>query len=118
VINQGTLDATDVVVTDYYPTSTTLSTADTNGWIDAGTSGTLSIANVPTGTTTTVQIALTIDPNFSGTEIYNNAEITQANNTEGLEDQDDPIVNQDGSSDDQSQSPTDNDVDDEFPGTE
>ena len=48
VMNQGTLDATDVIVTDYYPTGTTLSTADTNGWNDAGTSGTNNLGTVPT----------------------------------------------------------------------
>lgn len=45
----------------------------------------------------------------------NNAEITDANNQWNFTDEDDPLANQDGSSDDTSEVDTDNDHDDENP---
>lgn len=46
VINQGTITANNVIVTDYYPTQTTLSAADDNGWTDAGTYGTIGVTSI------------------------------------------------------------------------
>jgi len=89
VHNQGTIDATDVAITDYVPAdliyTATNSVNVANGW-DAN--ATTSIANLPAGTNTSVQIALTIDPAFQGSSIINDAEITDASNSLGLADED------------------------------
>lgn len=54
-----------------------------------------------------------IDPAYQGTLLTNNAEITDAYNTDGLIDQDDDIASIDGSSDDTSEVGTDNDINDD-----
>ena len=65
----------------------------------------------------TLSITLEIEPLFQGTLITNNAEITQASNEYGETDEDGAISIVDGSSDDTSEVATDNDIDDEAPGT-
>ena len=87
VYNQGSVDATGVQVTDYVPAGLIFTQSANPGW-SAGPNPTLSIGTVPVGTTQTVQIELQVDPNFTGTTIVNNAEITAASNGLGLADED------------------------------
>jgi len=91
VENQGTLDASNIEITDLIPSDMTLSAADANGWVSgpAG-SATVIIANLPANTSTTIDIVLTIDPSFMGTEISNNAVISA---DDGDDIDSDPTVN-------------------------
>jgi len=118
VFNQGTLDATNVVITDYVPTGMIFNAADNGLWTGGTmTAPTTTIASLLAGATSTVQITLEIDPTFQGSTIYNNAEITNGENALGFPDEDDPLDNIDGFADDTSEEDTDNDVNDEAPGT-
>ena len=87
VINQGSLDATDVEVTDYIPTG--LNLAD-GAWAQSGSLATRTIAGpiAANGGTATVTISFTIDANFQGTSIVNYAEISDADNALGVADED------------------------------
>ena len=77
VVNQGSLDAFNVNANDYIPAGLTLTDP---AWIAAGGVATMvaPIASLPAGTQTVVPITFTIDPNFMGTSITNNAEISEA----------------------------------------
>ena len=79
VINQGTLDATNVQVTDYIPTDMTLADA---AWTAAGGNATLNapIATLAAGASTTRDITLKVNPTFAGLSIVNRAEISAASN--------------------------------------
>ncbi len=80
VFNQGTLDAYDVVVTDYLPAGLTLSDSD---WIDNGDQ-TVSITEagpIPAGGATLIPITLTA-ANIDA-ELFNMAEISDAQDAEG-----------------------------------
>ncbi len=76
VCNQGTLDASNVGVVDFIPADMDLSAADANGWTGAAPTVTNTIASIPAGMCTTLDIVLTIDPNFGGGTIVNFAEIS------------------------------------------
>jgi uncharacterized repeat protein (TIGR01451 family) len=77
VCNQGTLDAANVELTDNIPAGMTLSGADMNGWSGSAAGPvTLVVASLPVDACETVQIILTIDDDFMGTSIINNAEIS------------------------------------------
>ncbi len=114
IYNQGTLDATNVAVTDYtpsdmiYPSTASINIA--NNW-DATPSTT--ITNLSAGADTSVQIALIIDPTFQDTSIINNAEITGGTNALGLTDEDSTPSNDAGST---SEMATDNDIADDSNG--
>ncbi len=119
VFNQGTLDATDIEITDYIPTGMTLVGGGAFSSAAAGTA-VASIASLPAGSSTTISIMLMIDQNFTGMTLTNNAEITDVDNTFtfGSEmitfaDEDGPISVQDGSSDDVSEISTNGDINDE-----
>ena len=77
VINQGTLDAFNVNVSDYVPADLILSDP---AWTLAGGVATLvsPITSLPAGASTVLPITFTIDPMFVGASITNNAEITEA----------------------------------------
>ena len=77
VVNQGSLDAFNVNVNDYIPAGLTLTDP---AWIAAGGVATMvaPIASLPAGTQTVVPITFIIDPNFMGSSITNNAEISEA----------------------------------------
>ncbi|MBK7869460.1 MAG: DUF11 domain-containing protein [Saprospiraceae bacterium] len=79
VINQGSLDATDIQVSDYIPNGLILS--DPN-WTAATGIATLNtpIPFLAGHSSTTLSISFTIDPAFSGTSIRNWAEISAATN--------------------------------------
>ncbi len=115
VYNQGTIDATDIIIEDYLPTGTSFESSP-----DFSLQGAEYLANIATlaaGTSTTLEITIRIDDDFMGESLVNNVEIVSAQNSLGLVDQDDDLANEDGSSDDSSELDTDNDVDDEAPGT-
>jgi uncharacterized repeat protein (TIGR01451 family) len=78
VINQGTVAAYGVEVTDYIPTGMTLADA---AWTASGTTAKRTIAGpIAAGTTQLTTIKLRIDPTFTGTSIKNVAEISKADN--------------------------------------
>lgn len=112
--NQGSLDATGVVITDYLPSGMNfVSSSD----FSATAPHTAMIANLATASMESLSITLQIDPSYTGAVLTNNAEITDANNSEGLADEDNNLADIDGSSDDTTELPTDNDTDDEATGT-
>ncbi len=117
VFNQGNVDATNVVVTDYIPSNTTMDLAGSPGFTASGANFEATIASLPAGTSQSLQVRLIIDANFAGDGLINNAEITAATNDEGLTDEDSDINNIDGGTDDNSEVDTDDDVDDNGPGT-
>lgn len=102
VYNQGTLDATAITVTEYLPTglgsasvNTTATWSGTPGTISAvGTDGSFSVNALEAGQSVAVEVTFTIDQNFTGTSIVNNAEITAATNALGLIDQDSDLGTQ------------------------
>lgn len=85
VVNQGTIDATNVVIYDYLPLASVLNDAD---WAYLSGSGN-SIASytitdvIPAGQSINVEITLTIPANFSGTQFLNIAEIGSVTDTNG-----------------------------------
>ena len=87
VINQGTLDATNVQLSDYIPTGLTLNDAN---WTETNGEAFLltPIANLAAGTSTTVSITFDIAADFMGTRIRNWAEISAAENMLNLDDVD------------------------------
>ena len=78
ITNQGTVDATNVVIKDYVPAGLVL---NDNGWTQNGNTASynqpLTIAK---GMTKTVQVTFKVDPNFQGNTIVNWAEIGGADN--------------------------------------
>ncbi len=77
VCNQGNVTANNIEVSDYIPAGMTLSTADANGW--AGPAVGPVTNTIPTLAPTDceiIAIVLTIDNDFMGTSLINNAEIT------------------------------------------
>ena len=117
VYNQGTLDGTGIVVTDYIPTGLILADAAwSNNGATSGTS-TRTIGNLPIGQDTTVTITFTISNSFQDTLITNNVEITSGTNALGQADSDGAISTTNGSNNDTSELDTDNDIDDEASGT-
>ncbi len=85
VINQGTLDATDIQITDYIPNGMTLD--DTNWSVNTG-KATLNtpIAFLGAGQSTTRNITLKINADFDQNSLRNWAEISSAINTLGQSD--------------------------------
>ena len=82
VINQGTIDATNVEVTDYIPAGLTLNDA---AWTQSGQTATRIISSIPAGQTQNVMITFTIDAD-APESITNFAEISEDNAPAGNED--------------------------------
>lgn len=82
VHNQGTIEAKDVVVSDYIPSGLTL--ADAN-WTAAGSIATLNtpIASLAAGASTTVEISFTVDATATAGDLTNTAEISAAKDKDG-----------------------------------
>ena len=121
VFNQGTIDAFDVAVTDYFTAgeliyvSSVLNASSTGTVTDNGVNG-FEIDLIPAGMSTAVDVTLTIDPTFAGTNIINNAEITFASESDGG-----PLaMDEDSTPNDDSGTPaetgTDDDIDDDMNG--
>ena len=84
VTNQGTLDAYDVDVVDYYG-DLAFSAAANAGWADNGngTASTTIPGPLAPGASTNVTIVLQVPADFDGTSITNLAEISDASETSG-----------------------------------
>ncbi|EIJ36029.1 DUF11 domain-containing protein [Thiothrix nivea] len=82
VINQGNVEAKDVVVSDYIPTGLTL--ADTN-WTASGNTATLvtAIPLIAAGASETVTISFTVAESAMAGELTNAAEISSAKDGNG-----------------------------------
>ena len=78
VFNQGTLDAYNITLTDYIPSGMSLNDAAWTDNLDGTATLTSPIASLAAGTSTTVDITLTVDASFQGTSLTNNAEISSA----------------------------------------
>ena len=87
VINQGTVTATNVQVTDYIPTGLTLADATWTATAGKATLNTV-IATLAPGATVTKDITFTINSNYEGASVVNRAEISAATNARGLTDKD------------------------------
>ena len=86
VTNQGAVDATQILITDYLPaTGYTFMAADNPAWTDNGaTVETTLPGTLAAGASTTVNIVLTVDLGLmAGTQLINVAEITSALDGEG-----------------------------------
>jgi len=85
VINQGTIDATNIILVDYVPNGLLLN--DPN-WTFSGGIATLNsgIALIQPGQSVTVGITFDIDGSFQGTSLSNAAEISSSSNALGLSD--------------------------------
>ncbi|CAA6801140.1 MAG: Cna B domain protein [uncultured Sulfurovum sp.] len=77
VYNQGTLDASNIQISDYIPAGLELNDAQ---WTRIGNTARLNtpIATLAADSSTTVDITFTIDANYNGDSITNNAEIRSA----------------------------------------
>ena len=74
VVNQGTLAASGVEVTDYIPAG--MSFASSADFMLVGTDYIATIASLPVGATECVSITLTIDATFAGTSLINDAAVS------------------------------------------
>jgi len=108
ICNQGTIDGYNVGLTDVYPPSTSLSSSDTNGWVDNadGTASMTFAGPVVVNECETVQIVLTLDPSATPGTFENVVEIDGAEDENGNP-QDD--TDSDGGNDDGDQSEDDED---------
>ncbi|MEZ5048530.1 MAG: hypothetical protein R2766_02650 [Saprospiraceae bacterium] len=78
VYNQGTLDAIDVVVTDYVPTRMIFNAADNPLWTGGtATEPGTTVSSLAKGGQMTLSIVLQVDPSYMGSLLTNNAEITK-----------------------------------------
>ncbi|QQS29845.1 MAG: DUF11 domain-containing protein [Sphingobacteriales bacterium] len=87
VFNQGTLTANNVTLTDYIPAGTTLADSD---WTNNG-NGTASYTlpgSIAPGATATADITLMVNPSFTGGDLTNYAEISNADNAVDYPDED------------------------------
>lgn len=117
VYNQGTANATDIIIADYLPTG--MSFASSADFTLNGATYEATIASLAAGASQPLSLVLSIDAGTTGT-LTNNAEITSADDdgnpaTTAPVDEDSPI-NASGSSDDTSEVATDNDIADDSTG--
>ncbi|HMT93548.1 GEVED domain-containing protein [uncultured Thiothrix sp.] len=82
VLNQGTVDAQAIVVTDYIPAGMSLDPTDTK-WSVSGTTATTTIATLAAGATTTVDIKLIVASTTAAGDLLNAAEISSAQDDKG-----------------------------------
>ncbi len=83
VLNQGTVDATGITITDYIPAGMTLDPADTTWTAGAGGTATATVASLAKGGTTTVDIKLIVASTAASGSLINAAEISAANDDQG-----------------------------------
>ncbi|MBU0655118.1 MAG: DUF11 domain-containing protein [Gammaproteobacteria bacterium] len=83
VINQGTVEAKDVVVTDYIPTGLTLADAAWTDNTDGTATLTAPITSIPAGESATVQISFTVAETATAGDLTNTAEISSAKDAAG-----------------------------------
>jgi len=113
VINQGTLDANDVVVTDYIPAGMTLADSD---WTGSGATASITLAGIlPAGGQREVDITLTV--NAAG-DLVNFAEISEDNSPiDDIDSIPDPNPSNDGLVKDDEVNGLNGDEDDHDPAT-
>jgi gliding motility-associated-like protein/uncharacterized repeat protein (TIGR01451 family) len=81
VINQGNVDAYNIQVNDYVPAGMTFNPASNPGWFVLGGNPWRNILGpLAAGASTSVTITLTVNANFTGTNLTNMAEINGADN--------------------------------------
>jgi len=121
-LNQGTVDATNVLVNDYIPAGMSfVSSSSTPSFVLDTVDSLLATSTIPAlaaGAFIDLSITLKIDPNFQGTSLTNNSEIVGATNEYGLTDADDDLSVVDGAdgpndTGSEDELDTDNDYDDE-----
>ncbi|MBJ6611175.1 MAG: DUF11 domain-containing protein [Candidatus Thiothrix moscowensis] len=83
VSNQGTVDAKDVVVTDYIPTGLTLNDANWTDNADGTATLTTAIASIPAGTSASVDIIFKVADTATAGKLTNTAEISAAKDKDG-----------------------------------
>ena len=88
VYNQGTIDATDVVVADHIPTGLMFMPFFNTDFSGTTPTVTATIPFIAAGGSESVMITSRINPDFGGFEIINNAEIMSADNELGMSDED------------------------------
>ena len=77
VTNEGTIDSWDPEITDYIPIGMSLSSNDDNNWTVVGGGNAINtLPTVMTGSGVSLNIVLTIDPDFEGGCITNQVAIT------------------------------------------
>ncbi len=112
--NQGNVDATDVVITDYIPEGFTFNAALSPGFTFVGNNLQTTIPSLVGGATLSVGLTLTINEDYTGNCLINSAEITSADNADNLIDQDTPLTSiSNGNS---PELDSDNDIDDDSNG--
>ncbi len=124
VYNQGDISTSDLEVFLYLPSGASFdsyadfptSSADGNPIVvTEDGAGSFSLNVLAEGDHVCVDVSLSLNDNLEeGAKVTSNAEVVSA---AGGDDQDSPLSNQSGSSDDTSEMPTDNDIDDEAPNT-
>ncbi len=81
VYNQGGMDAYNVVITDYIPSGMSLADSD---WTQSGSNATMTIAGpISAGSSTSVNIRLQVNSDYSGGDLVNVAEISDAEDADG-----------------------------------
>jgi len=78
IYNQGTVDATDIVVADHVPSGMMFMPFFNNDFSGTLPTVTATIPFIAAGGSETLEIILRIDPTFNGFELVNNAEIMSA----------------------------------------
>ena len=82
VLNQGTLNATAIKVSDYVPFGMTFVPTDNATWA-AGAVPTATIATLLAGASTSLEITLTVNADFRGLALTNRAEVSDAKDGAG-----------------------------------
>ena len=85
VFNQGNVDAYDIKVVDYLPSSLALSADDDNGWTLSGTTAYVTIPGaLPAGQSIVIEILVEVVGNEFGSMLINAAEITEVKDESGV----------------------------------
>ena len=87
VYNQGSLNANAIQIMDYIPDGFTLDPLKNSDFINSGSNASAVIAFLASDDIIELRLVLTIDDDFTGSELINNAEIISAVNAMGLVDQ-------------------------------
>ena len=112
VYNQGNIEALDVEVTDYIPAGFIFNQFDNTEFTGLAPNVTAFVSSIPVDGEHTFNLTLQVDPAYQQGSLVNDAEITAGTNARGIPDQDSSPGNNNG---DDSETGTDNDIDDENP---
>jgi uncharacterized repeat protein (TIGR01451 family) len=92
LFNQGNVDATNIVITDYIPAGFTFNAALSPSFTLIGNNVQATVPSLAGGATMSVGVTLTIDADYTGDCLINSAEITSADNADNLTDQDSDLT--------------------------